>query len=185
MCYRRPVNPQNLFTIDHLRRYIFEAGMGCDLRAHGAATAAVSNKTRPSPTRLAAGPIESATHPKPVIPAIADAIDPTLNVVNTRPMRCSGVTSCKRAHTIGLSTAVLPPTIMTTPAAISGVSSRLRLQTARPPIVIPLTTMRNRPRMSLCFFHASQVEAASIPTPSADHNQPNCTGPTWTSFVRF
>ncbi len=75
---------------------------------HGAATAAVSNSTKSSPTRLAAGPIASTIQPKPVMPAIAEAMDPTLNVVNTRPMRCSGVTSCKSAHTMGLSTAVLP-----------------------------------------------------------------------------
>ena len=80
-----------------------------DLRVHCTATAAVSNKTRPSPIKLGAGPILSAIQPKPVMPAMADAIDPTLNVVRTRPIKCSGVTSCRSAQTMGLSTAVLPP----------------------------------------------------------------------------
>ena len=49
-----------------------------------------------SPLRRAvqtAGPIASATHPNPVIPAMAEAMEPTLNVVSTRPIKCSGVTS--------------------------------------------------------------------------------------------
>ena len=37
----------------------------------------------------------------PGIPTMAEAIPPTLNVVNTRPSKCSGVTSWSIAHTTG------------------------------------------------------------------------------------
>src|SRR5690349_2045501 len=52
------------------------------------ATYAVSRSTRPSPTRLCAGPIASASQPNPDMPTIAAAIEPVLNVVSTRPIRC-------------------------------------------------------------------------------------------------
>ena len=35
------------------------------------------------------------------------------------------------------------------------------------------------------LFQASHVEAANIPTPRADHNQPNCTGPTWRNSLAY
>ena len=81
-----------------------------DRRAKWVATQAVSRSTRPRPTRLAAGPMASATQPNPDIPTMAAAIEPVLKVVNTRPMRCDGVISCRSAHTTGLRTAAPAPT---------------------------------------------------------------------------
>src|SRR5262249_60557015 len=92
-----------------------------------------------TPMSLSPGPIAPASQPNPDIPTIAAAIEPVLKVVSTRPNRCDGVTSCSRAHTIGLSTAAPAPTRITNAAATSGDSSTLSVHTASTPTHVPLT----------------------------------------------
>src|SRR5215831_16858601 len=135
--------------------------------------------------RLSAGPIESATQPNPDIPTMAAAIEPVLKVVSTRPMRCDGVISWSSANTTGLRTAAPAPTRITNAAAISGDSSRLRVQTASPPTVVPLTRICIRLRTSFFCLRASHEEAVSIPTPRADQSQPSWTGPTCSSSFAY
>ncbi len=102
-------------------------------RLKAAATVAVPNNSTPIPTRLAAGPMASATQPNPAIPAMAEAMAPVLKVVKTRPKRGSGVNSCNIAHTIGVNTAVLPPNTMMRAAAMTGACSMPSVHTATAP----------------------------------------------------
>ena len=106
---------------------------------------AVHRRTSPIPSKLTCGPIASAAHPKPAMPAMADAIDPVLKVVNTRPKSGAGVTSCKTPHTIGMKSAVLPPMMRIRAPATIGAVSMLRPHMASPPTAMERKISVNRP----------------------------------------
>jgi len=105
----------------------------------------VQSNTNPIPSKLTCGPIVSAAHPNPAMPAIADAMDPVLNVVNTRPSNGAGVTSWRTPHTIGMKSAVLPPIIRIKAPATSGAVNMLSPHIARPPTAIERKISVNRP----------------------------------------
>jgi hypothetical protein len=87
----------------------------------------------------------SAAHPNPAIPAMAEAIDPVLNVVKTRPKRGAGVTSCNTPQTIGMNRAVLPPMIRIKAPAIKGAVNMLSPHIASPPTAIDRKISVKRP----------------------------------------
>ena len=122
------------------------------------------------PRRLTPGPIASATHPNPIMPAMAQAIPPVLKAVKTRPSRGTGVISWSKANTTGVSSAVLPPMISMKPLAISGVSRSPNPPTASPPTAMePEIILKRRCRFP-CRIHTRQVEVANMPTPRIDQS---------------
>ncbi len=125
------------------------------------------------PPKLAAGPIVSAAHPKPAIPAMDDAMPPVAKLVKTRPKRCVGVNSWSIVHTIGVNMAVLPPITAIRAPATTGASRKPSAATARPPTAKAPDMNRKRQDTSPCVIDVRPREASSIPTPSADHNHPS------------